>query len=68
MSNNLRQAAQAALEAQDEFDQVLSESLKTGGWIPTPLQQSFRMALIDERNAVEALRAIERAHGIGVKP
>lgn len=57
MSDQLRQAAQAALEARDDLAQVLSESMSTGGWIPTPVQQSFRLALMDEQIAAEALRA-----------
>ncbi len=55
--DKLRESAMAALEARDELSQVLLEAIGTGGWIPTPLQQSFRLALADEVRSAEALRA-----------
>lgn len=66
--DKLRESAMAALEARDELSQVLLEAIGTGGWIPTPLQQSFRLALADEVRSAEALRAALAEHAPIRKP
>lgn len=50
-------AAPDLLEALKDMHQVLSEAMTTGGWVPTPVQDSFRKAWLD------MVAAIARATG-----
>jgi len=57
MTEALRKAAQAALDDLQCLLDVLSEAMGTGGWVPTPLQSSFREAWVEAGSSMDALRA-----------
>ena len=48
----LIEAAPDLLEALQDMHEVLQESMRTGGWIPTPLQSSFRDAWVKVTSAI----------------
>ena len=55
-------ALKMARDALADLHLNVSEAMRTGGWVPTPLHQSFWQSMVEAANAIAVIDALQSTH------